>query len=57
MGLVGERGTALTDLDPAGRVFVHGEYWNARAGRPIVKGAAVRVTRVQGLALEVEEVS
>ena len=35
VGLVGERGTALTDLDPAGRVFVHGEYWNARTARPI----------------------
>lgn len=57
VGLVGERGTALTDLDPKGRVFVHGEYWNARAARPIGKGAAVRVTRVQDLALEVEEVS
>ena len=56
-GLVGERGTALTDLAPAGRVFVHGEYWNARAARPIQKGTAVRVTRVQDLALEVEEVS
>lgn len=57
VGLVGERGTALTDLAPAGRVFVHGEYWNARAARPIQKGTAVRVTRVQDLALEVEEVS
>jgi membrane-bound serine protease (ClpP class) len=57
VGLVGERGTALTDLDPAGRVFVHGEYWNARAARPILKGTAVRVTRVQDLAIDVEEVS
>ena len=56
-GLVGERGTALTDLAPAGRVFVHGEYWNARAARPIQKGTPVRVTRVQDLAIEVEEVS
>ncbi|HEV8702500.1 MAG TPA: nodulation protein NfeD [Candidatus Polarisedimenticolia bacterium] len=57
VGLVGERGTALTDLDPGGRVFVHGEYWNARAARPIPKGTAVRVTRVQDLAIEVEEIS
>ncbi len=57
VGLVGERGTALTDLRPEGRVFVHGEYWNARAGRPIPKGAQVRVTRVRDLVLEVEECS
>ena len=54
-GLEGERGTALTDLDPGGRVFVHGEYWNARAARPIRVGATVRVIRVDDLVLDVEE--
>jgi len=54
-GLQGERGTALTDLDPEGRVFVHGEYWNARAARPIKQGAKVRVIRVDDLVLDVEE--
>lgn len=54
-GLIDERGTALTDLDPLGRVFVHGEYWNARALRPLRKGAAVRVTGVHGLVLDVDE--
>ena len=56
-GLVGERGTALTDVGSEGRVFVHGEYWNARAARPIQKGANVRVTRVRDLVLDVEESS
>jgi len=55
-GIVGEEGTALTDIAPEGRVFVHGEYWNARAGRPIGKGARVRVTNVRDLRLDVEEV-
>jgi membrane-bound serine protease (ClpP class) len=57
VGLEGERGTALTDLDPEGRVFVHGEYWNARAARPIPRGSKVRVVRVSDLVLEVEETS
>ena len=57
VGLLGERGTALTDLEPEGQVFVHGEYWNARTARPIRKGAKVRVTGVQDLVLEVEEIS
>ncbi len=56
-GLVSEVGLALTDLDPEGRVFVHGEYWNARADRPVRKGARVRVTRVDALRLDVEEIS
>ncbi len=55
-GLVSEVGLALTDLDPEGRVFVHGEYWNARADRPVRKGARVRVTRVDALRLDVEEI-
>jgi membrane-bound serine protease (ClpP class) len=56
-GLVGERGTALTDVGQEGRVFVHGEYWNARSARPIRKGANVRVTQVRDLVLDVEELS
>jgi membrane-bound serine protease (ClpP class) len=54
VGLVGEVGSALTDLDPEGRVFVHGEYWNARAARPIARGARVRVVAVRDLWLDVE---
>jgi membrane-bound serine protease (ClpP class) len=54
-GLIDERGTALTDLDPLGRVFVHGEYWNARSLRPLRKGAAIRVTGVHDLVLDVDE--
>jgi membrane-bound serine protease (ClpP class) len=55
-GLVDERGTALTDLEPDGRVFVHGESWNARAATRIAKGARVRVTGVHDLVLDVDEV-
>jgi membrane-bound serine protease (ClpP class) len=55
-GLLSEVGTALTDLDPEGSVFVHGEYWNARARSPVRKGARVRVAAVNGMLLEVEEV-
>lgn len=45
-GLVGEIGTAQTDLSPEGRVFVHGEYWNAEAMEEIPKGTRVRVVEV-----------
>ncbi len=56
-GLLAEVGMALTDLDPEGRVFVHGEYWNARARRPPVRqGARVRIVQVHDLSIEVEEV-
>ncbi|HET8541033.1 MAG TPA: nodulation protein NfeD [Anaeromyxobacter sp.] len=49
-GLVGAEGQALSDVGPAGgEVFVHGEYWQARSGVQIPKGARVRVAAVDGL--------
>lgn len=56
-GLVGEVGSALTELNPEGRVFVHGEDWKARAARTIARGARVRVVAVRDLSLDVEEIA
>jgi membrane-bound serine protease (ClpP class) len=53
-GLAGEIGTARTDLDPEGRVFVHGELWRAVAESVVLKGSKVRVISVeQNLTLKV----
>jgi membrane-bound serine protease (ClpP class) len=52
-GLLGERGTALTELKPVGKVFVHGEYWDARSEEPIEEGAPVIVDQVDGMRLRV----
>lgn len=55
-GLVGEIGTAQTDLNPEGKVFVHGELWNAEAAEPIARGSKVRVNRVlDSLKIRVEK--
>ncbi len=53
-GLVGEIGIVKKDLMPAGKVFVHGELWNATAKDTIQEGAKVRVVDVVNLVLEVE---
>ncbi len=53
-GLIGEVGEARTRLAPEGKVFVHGEYWNARSATPVEPGERVRVVRMTGLTLEVE---
>ena len=45
-GLVGEIGTAKTPLNPRGKVFVHGELWNAVADQEIPLGAEVKVIEV-----------
>jgi len=57
VGLVGEIGLVKTALDPHGKVFVHGELWNAVSRTPLTAGARVRVVNVAGLTLEVEPVS
>jgi membrane-bound serine protease (ClpP class) len=45
-GLVGEIGVAQSDLEPEGKVFVHGELWNAEATEKIVKGTKVKILEV-----------
>ncbi len=53
-GLEHEAGEALSDVGPeGGQVFIHGEYWRARAGERIPRGARVRVAAVDGLVLTV----
>jgi membrane-bound serine protease (ClpP class) len=52
-GLVGEIGTAATRLTPEGKVFVHGEFWNAYADEPIEAGEKIRILKTEGLKLKV----
>jgi membrane-bound serine protease (ClpP class) len=56
-GMVGLVGTAVTELDPEGRVFVHSEYWNAKADEAIPAGTAVVVVSVDGMTLRVRRSS
>jgi len=46
-GMIGERGQAVTTLDPHGRVSLHGEYWNARSEERIDAGIDVEVVRAE----------
>jgi len=53
-GMLDEVGLACGDLAPAGKVFVHGEYWNAISSAAVADGSRVRVVAVDGLTLRVE---
>jgi membrane-bound serine protease (ClpP class) len=55
-GIVGEIGVAKTRLAPEGKVFVHGEWWNAYAEEGIEPEEKVRVLKNEGLKLKVERV-
>ncbi|HJT68691.1 MAG TPA: nodulation protein NfeD [Terriglobales bacterium] len=56
-GLVGEVGIAQTALAPAGKVFVHGEIWDAVATGNVLVGEKVVVQKVDGLQLKVDSVN
>ena len=51
--LLGQVGKCATALSPEGKVFVRGEYWNARAEEDLAAGVRVEVTAVEGLRLRV----
>jgi membrane-bound serine protease (ClpP class) len=53
-GMIDSIGVASTDLQPQGKVLVHGELWDARSQQKIEKGTRVRVREVEGLTLVVE---
>jgi membrane-bound serine protease (ClpP class) len=55
-GLIGEVGVAKSRLEPEGKVFVHGEIWNAVAPENIEVGTRVRVVAVNRLVVTVEKV-
>jgi len=54
-GLLGESGVVRELIDPEGLIFVHGEYWRAKAREKIEPGEKVVVTGVEGLMLEVRK--
>ena len=53
-GMIGEIGVARTGLVPNGKVFVHGELWNATSRAEIAEGTRVRIKQLDGLHLIVE---
>jgi len=54
--MIGAEAKAATDITDEGKVFLEGEYWKAISKEPVKKGAKVRVVKVEGLSLIVEEI-
>jgi len=53
-GLIGEIGEVRGKLSPKGKIFVHGEYWNAQADGEVDVGAKVKVVGYdEGMCLKV----
>jgi len=54
-GLIGVEGRAESGINPDGKVFIRGEYWDARSDEPIDAGSRVTVEAVDGLKLKVKK--
>jgi len=52
-GMIHEIGIVRSALDPRGKVFVHGELWDAVAEEPVAAGERVEVVAVRNLTLAV----
>src|ERR1022692_1619779 len=53
-GIFGKTGVAQTALSPLGKVFVHGELWDAIASSALPPGQLVVVRKIDGLTLQVD---
>lgn len=54
-GLVGEKGIVRSKIDPKGKVFIHGEYWDATSDEKIPEGTEVTVIEVNDIAIKVKQ--
>ncbi|HSS79415.1 MAG TPA: nodulation protein NfeD [Thermoanaerobaculia bacterium] len=52
-GLIQETGVARSELSPRGKVFVHGELWDAEAAESVAAGEEVEIVSVKDLLLTV----
>ena len=52
-GIIGDKGTALTNCSPKGQVRVKGQTWKAVAPEGVGAGEPVEVTGARGIQLEV----
>jgi membrane-bound serine protease (ClpP class) len=52
--MIGITGEAMEDFTEKGRVWVHGESWQAQSAAPVRKGQKIEVTAKEGLLLKVK---
>jgi membrane-bound serine protease (ClpP class) len=46
-GLMGEEGVAVTSIENEGKIFIHGEYWDAESDGRINQGDRVKVVEIK----------
>jgi len=56
-GLVGQEGLAESRINGEGKVFVHGEYWDASSDDPVNAGSRVKIEALDGMRLKVKKIA
>jgi len=56
-GLIGSIGVCSTEINPEGKVFLHGELWNSISDEHIMPKEKVKVIDIDGFTLKVEKVN
>ncbi len=54
-GLIGAVGVCEAEINPEGKIFLHGEFWNSISEEVIHPKEKVKVVAVDGLTLRVEK--
>lgn len=54
-GLIGQIGLAKTNISAKGKVYIHGEIWDAQSEEKVKKGEQVVIEKVKGLKLMVKK--
>jgi membrane-bound serine protease (ClpP class) len=56
-GIIGKEGSAVSEIQAAGKIYIDGEYWDAESDQPIQKGDRIKVVEVlKGFKLKVKKV-
>ncbi len=55
-GMIGLVGVVIDRIAPRGKVFVHGEYWNAYSEEVIEEGEEVEIIGLRGLEVKVKKI-
>ena len=55
-GMIGLVGAVVSRIAPNGKVFIHGEYWNAYSEEVIEEGEEVEVIGIKGLKIKVKKI-
>jgi len=56
-GIIGKEGSAVSEIQAAGKIYIDGEYWDAESDQPIRKGDRIKVVEVlKGFKLKVKKV-